>query len=60
MSNTGSTGPLAPIHMNQMDLQCSPQGCRRIPGFYRPTRRVITWRLPDPQAERTTNVVVGT
>src|SRR5438093_5521184 len=27
--DTGSTGLLSPIHMHQMDCQCSPPRCRR-------------------------------
>jgi hypothetical protein len=60
MSHTGSPGLLAPIHMHQMDFSCSPQGCRTMPGFSRPTRRVTHGDAPYPQSGRITNVVVAT
>jgi len=60
MSHTGSPGLLAPIRMHQMDFSCSPQGCRTMPGFSRPTRRVTHGDASYPQFERTTNVVVAT
>jgi len=46
--------------MHQMDCQCSPPRCRRMPGFYLPMRRVAHGGSPYPQAGRMINVAVAT